>query len=78
MNNRWEMDNKKPEGENMKSNEEQLLRDPEIEPSSDVIAKALGEALLQRQQGVVGLLFSTCVRMKCLRQFSCLLISGKA
>jgi hypothetical protein len=41
--NRGEMDNKKPETEVMRSNE-QLLRNPDIEPSSDVIAKALGEA----------------------------------
>lgn len=37
------MDNKKPETEVMRSTE-QLLRNPDIEPSSDVIAKALGEA----------------------------------
>jgi len=38
------MDKAKREKEAMKSNKEQLLRDPDIEPSSDVIAKALGEA----------------------------------
>ena len=42
--NRWEMDSKKPETEVMRSTKEQLLRNPDIEPSSDVIAKALGES----------------------------------
>lgn len=37
------MDNKKPETEDLRS-AIQLLRNPDIEPSSDVIAKALGEA----------------------------------
>lgn len=36
------MDNKKLETEIMRSTE-QLLRNPDIEPSSDVIAKALGK-----------------------------------
>ena len=36
------MDNKKTEIEDIRSNKKQLLRDPVIEPSSDVIAKALG------------------------------------
>lgn len=40
---RWEKDNKKPETKAMRSTE-QLLRNPDIEPSSDVVAKALGEA----------------------------------
>jgi len=41
---RWEMDNKKPKTEDMRSTKEQLLRNPDIKPSSDVIAKALGES----------------------------------
>lgn len=41
---RWEMENKKKEAAVMKSTRVQLLRNPDIEPSSDVIAKALGEA----------------------------------
>jgi hypothetical protein len=40
---RWEMDNKKSETEVMKSTK-QLLRNPDIDPSSEVIAKALGES----------------------------------
>jgi chitinase len=38
------MDNKKPETEEMRSTKEQLLINPDIQPSSDVIAKALGES----------------------------------
>ena len=38
------MDNKKTEIEDIRSNKKQLLRDPVIEPSSDVIAEALGES----------------------------------
>jgi len=41
---RWEMDNNKPETEVIRSTKEQLLRNPDIEPTSDVIAKALGES----------------------------------
>ena len=41
---RWEKDYKNPEANVMKSTKEQLLRNPDIEPTSDVIAKALGEA----------------------------------
>ncbi|NLV50144.1 MAG: DUF3788 family protein [Clostridiales bacterium] len=40
---RWETDNKKPETE-VTGSTEQLLRNPDIKPSGDVIAKALGEA----------------------------------
>ena len=38
------MKNKKPKTEDMKSTEDLLLRNPDIKPSMDVIAKALGEA----------------------------------
>ena len=38
------MEKKKPEMQVMKSTSQQLLRNPDIEPSSDVIAKALGES----------------------------------
>ena len=38
------MENKKPETEVKKSTKQQMLRNPDIQPSSDVIAKALGEA----------------------------------
>jgi len=41
---RWETNNKKLETEDMRSTKGQLLRNPDIEPSSDVIAKGLGEA----------------------------------
>jgi len=41
---RWEMDNKKTETEVMRSTKEQMLRNPDVQPSSDVIAKALGES----------------------------------
>ncbi|MFA6935628.1 MAG: DUF3788 family protein [Sphaerochaetaceae bacterium] len=34
----------KKETEEMRSTKEQMLRDPDIQPSTDVIAKALGEA----------------------------------
>ncbi|MFA5636105.1 MAG: hypothetical protein WCX60_07355 [Anaerovoracaceae bacterium] len=45
----------------MKINKEQLLRDPDIEPSSDVVAKALGEA--NNAYVKFGFLFgSTCSR----------------
>ena len=37
------MYNKKTEIEDMRSTKKQLLRDPDIEPSCDVIAEALGE-----------------------------------
>lgn len=36
--------NKKAKAEDMKSTKKQLLRNPDIKPSSDVIAKALGES----------------------------------
>lgn len=36
------MDNRETEIEDMQSTKKQLLRDPDIEPSSDVIAEALG------------------------------------
>ncbi len=36
------MDNRETEIEDMQSTKKQLLRDPVIEPSSDVIAEALG------------------------------------
>ena len=39
---RRQMDNKKTEIEDIRSTKKQLLRDPDIEPSSDVIAEALG------------------------------------
>lgn len=35
---------KKPETEVMRSTKEQMLRNPDIQPSSDVIAKALGKS----------------------------------
>jgi hypothetical protein len=38
------MEKKKTESEVMKSTRQQLLRNPEIQPTGDVIAKALGEA----------------------------------
>jgi hypothetical protein len=38
------MDNKKTETEVMRSTKEQMLRNPDVQPSSDVIAKALGES----------------------------------
>ena len=38
------MDNRETEIEDMQSTKKQLLRDPDIEPSSDVIAEALGES----------------------------------
>ena len=38
------MDNRETEIEDMQSTKKQLLRNPDIEPSSDVIAKALGES----------------------------------
>lgn len=38
------MENKKPETEVMKSTKQQLLRNPDIQPTNDVVAKALGEA----------------------------------
>ena len=38
------MENKKPENEVMKSTKQQLLRNPDIQPTNDVVAKALGEA----------------------------------
>ena len=38
------MDNRETEIEDMQSTKKQLLRDPVIEPSSDVIAEALGES----------------------------------
>jgi len=41
---RWETDNKKSNTEVKNSSKEQLLRNPEIEPSREVIAKALGES----------------------------------
>ena len=41
---RWEMDNKKPKTEDMRSIKTQLLRNPDIEPTSDAIAKALGDS----------------------------------
>jgi len=40
----WETDKQKLETEDMRSTKGQLLRNPDIEPSSDVIAKGLGEA----------------------------------
>ena len=38
------MDNRETEIEAIRSTKKQLLRDPDIEPSSDVIAEALGES----------------------------------
>ena len=38
------MENKKPENVVMKSTKQQLLRNPDIQPTNDVVAKALGEA----------------------------------
>lgn len=38
------MKNNKPETEEMKSTKQQLLRNPDIQPTNDVISKVLGEA----------------------------------
>jgi len=38
------MENKKPQTEVMKSTRQQLLRNPDIQPTNDIVAKALGEA----------------------------------
>ena len=41
---RWETDKEKSKTNVLRSSKQQLLRNPDIEPSSDVIAKALGES----------------------------------
>jgi hypothetical protein len=46
------MENKKPETEGMKSTKQQLLRNPDIQPTNDVVAKALGEANIAYMQFV--------------------------
>ena len=38
------MEKNKPDTEEIKSTEQQLLRNPDIQPTNDVVAKALGEA----------------------------------
>ena len=42
---RWEMDNKKPDTEVMRSTKEQMLRNPHIEPSSDAMSTRITKNL---------------------------------
>lgn len=39
------MENKNPDSEGRKSAQQQLLRNPDIQPADDVVAKSLGEAI---------------------------------